>query len=792
MRAGKAAESPQSRAAFVARELENRWPGQIVGVDLDALRSLSTAQAQALISRLCSALPSSSDGHTEAHLLTDLRRVILACDTLPDRADLDALAQRYGAWVVQGFPNQEPAVNALDALNDAFVPPIVPAPPPPPAAPTPPPPPPPPSVRPRTSGFPDIGLSKGGGRGGLGDLLARVRSKMRVNRDNPRGRLDVDAPREAPPPPPPMPGAASPPPPTKARPPDQNILLGDEALEPGAAPTAEEEPPQQHQRATPPPAERQWRADVTGRAQSEAYEVGQEYHLDLGITADVQGAAAVTDFEAERTLLASDPEAESFELTVQVDTEDFDIRGEVSQPLTLPREGPAIPAGFDVVPLHTGDCTLTGTVHLEGNFVTQLELTMPVGDSARTDVTMTSVGRPAESATTLEPRDIMLILEPAAEGGFVCTPVGGISSRVRLPITRDELALATDAVQQAMLEVVLSVDAQGRKPFASGIDIPEDMEQRALQSMARAGGRLFQQLFNHPGAGADVARVGEWLRQQASASGVRLTVQVVAHDVPIPWALLYLGPVAAGAELSWDHFLGARHVVEQIPFQMSLSVPDQRILSTPSLSVGVNANRDIDTQFGVTLVVDHLQHWTDLRNQRHTMNLMPRSTRASVVAALADPATADQIQYFYCHATSKGKDGNPDGATLQMGLTDILTLADLNLDAPQAIQLDTHPLVFINACESGDLSPLFYAGFVPYFMAKGARGVIGTECRTPALFAVRFAEAFFDRLLDGRSVGDSVHEARREFLEQHRNPLGLLYAVHCDADTRVDPALTRP
>ena len=77
-------------------------------------------------------------------------------------------------------------------------------------------------------------------------------------------------------------------------------------------------------------------------------------------------------------------------------------------------------------------------------------------------------------------------------------------------------------------------------------------------------------------------------------------------------------------------------------------------------------------------------------------------------------------------------------------------------------------------------------------MAKGARGVIGTECRTPALFAVRFAEAFFDRLLDGQSVGDSVHESRRAFLEQHRNPLGLLYAVHCDADTRVDPALARP
>lgn len=28
-----------------------------------------------------------------------------------------------------------------------------------------------------------------------------------------------------------------------------------------------------------------------------------------------------------------------------------------------------------------------------------------------------------------------------------------------------------------------------------------------------------------------------------------------------------------------------------------------------------------------------------------------------------------------------------------------------------------------------------------------------------------------------------------EFLDQHGNPLGLLYAVHCDGDTRIEPAL---
>ena len=51
-------------------------------------------------------------------------------------------------------------------------------------------------------------------------------------------------------------------------------------------------------------------------------------------------------------------------------------------------------------------------------------------------------------------------------------------------------------------------------------------------------------------------------------------------------------------------------------------------------------------------------------------------------------------------------------------------LGDLYLDAPTTTMMGGQPLVFINACESAALSGAFYDGFVPYFMAKGARGVV--------------------------------------------------------------------
>jgi len=46
-----------------------------------------------------------------------------------------------------------------------------------------------------------------------------------------------------------------------------------------------------------------------------------------------------------------------------------------------------------------------------------------------------------------------------------------------------------------------------------------------------------------------------------------------------------------------------------------------------------------------------------------------------------------------------------------------------------------------------------------------------------------------ERFLDGEPLGDAFLGLRQEFLHEHGNPLGLLYAVHCDGDTQIVPAL---
>ena len=274
--------------------------------------------------------------------------------------------------------------------------------------------------------------------------------------------------------------------------------------------------------------------------------------------------------------------------------------------------------------------------------------------------------------------------------------------------------------------------------------------------------------------------------------GLRLTVQIVADQAPLPWAMLYLGDASEGAELDWNNFLGMRHIVEQLPLQTSLDTSDNEIPSKPSLAVSVNVNTSIDASMGITLVAEHQKYWTDTAIARAGLTLVSRSTKSEVVRALADGAPAIRS----CTSTAMRRQAgrttsDPDTAAIIMGKNDAATVADLNIDAPTTVQLAGNPLVFINACESAELSPLFYNGFVPYFMAKGARGVIGTECKTPVLFAIEWANAFFDKFLDGATVGETVLELRQDFLRKHGNPLGLIYAIHCDADTRIAPALAR-
>lgn len=476
-------------------------------------------------------------------------------------------------------------------------------------------------------------------------------------------------------------------------------------------------------------------------------------------------------------------------LTVQLDTDDFEVT-EHSRPLRLPRSGRSRgKARFDITPRHEGRCFLTATVHHEGNFVQKLDIGLSVG-AVPMAATITAMGRPPSAAANLLARDLTLVIDPAPGAGYNCTVIRATGfGRIHFPITANGLADAVNAARQGLLSVIGMVDDAGEFVFQNALHIPQRQRESALRVLARAGATLFRKLFGPSDSDADLRDLGDYLRDAARRADTRLRLQVVAKEFPVPWGLLYLGDVSKQDTLSWDDFLGLSNYVELLPLQSMGTEPSREIVSDqPSLAVVTAMNGAIDKTMRIDAVARQEQFWADASIGRRLRR--SRSDKCAEVVRALEGAEPVHILYFYCHATAPraGVPGGLDAASL--GLVDAsITLGDLYLDAPIDVSLAGSPLVFINACESVDMSPLFYEGFVPYFLGKGARGVIGTECKTPAIFAAAWAKRFFERFFAGEDLGAAVLTARREFLRDHGNPLGLVYGVHCDGDTFINPAV---
>ena len=542
----------------------------------------------------------------------------------------------------------------------------------------------------------------------------------------------------------------------------------------------------------PPPApsmDQRWvNVEIEGQTPDQPLVTNRWYTLAFDVDVERRATAvAGTIFQGEKAFAEGEAE---ITLTVQLDTPDFET-SDRERPVRLTRTGKSLTkARFDIRPLHDGASMLKATIHKQGNFIQQIDLTFDVGAVRAAPVQTLSRGRSVAAADMVKPRDIGLSISPAV-GGYDCIVWGAVMTRAKLPLQPAYLASAIDAARDEVMKVVMYKDANGDYAFQKAIEIPAADSDAALKILARAGAQLFHKLFFGPAAGDDSKRVGKYLRDMASRREVRLQLQVVSESTPVPWGLLYVGDASEGAALDWDNFIGMRHVIEQIPLQTSMSVSDSSIRSdNPKLSVSVNVNTTIDTQMHAHFVSQQQSYWTERAQSGLNLRLVNRSRSSEFKRALASAATDDQILYLYCHAEAAGLNdpGGPDASSLVLSDARV-TLGDLNLDAPTDTQLRGNPLVFINACESAQMSPAFYDGFVPYFMAKGARGVVGTECQTPALFAAEWAKRFFERFLAGEVLGEVFLGLRQEFLKQHGNPLGLMYAVHCDGDTQIQPAL---
>ncbi|MFH1116551.1 MAG: response regulator [Pseudomonadota bacterium] len=365
--------------------------------------------------------------------------------------------------------------------------------------------------------------------------------------------------------------------------------------------------------------------------------------------------------------------------------------------------------------------------------------------------------------------------------------------KAQLTLTSEELRDVIDQLRQTMREIVyFKAGTPPTRVYMSDIEISENMKQRTFEILAKAGSNLYQVLFYGNRRDNQSIAMGDRLREWSEKSNLEITIY--SDDFFIPWSLLYVGDADnCDANADWDKFFGFKHIVAQIPLQQVNVVQDPTILGEKGLSIGINVHGNIDTEVGHPLVGNQLEYWDFIKSKNGTrVSIAVGSTRDDALERIQELESPHHLLYFFCHAKPESSDRPPktyENMYLEFGKDEKLTVKELEKCLSKFGPLRANPLIFINACRSAQMTPLFYKGWMPSFTANGARGLIGTECNMPALFASVWARRFFDDFLCGDPVGKILLRQRRYFYLRHGNILGLLYALYCHSGTRLFPAL---
>jgi CHAT domain-containing protein len=92
------------------------------------------------------------------------------------------------------------------------------------------------------------------------------------------------------------------------------------------------------------------------------------------------------------------------------------------------------------------------------------------------------------------------------------------------------------------------------------------------------------------------------------------------------------------------------------------------------------------------------------------------------------------------------------------------------------------PLVFMNACRSANQAPIYseISGWAQSFLGAGAGAFVGSLWLVRDSSAKAFAEAFYEVLVKGGTLGSSMKAARNETKSDQGDPTWLAYTAYGD------------
>ena len=385
-----------------------------------------------------------------------------------------------------------------------------------------------------------------------------------------------------------------------------------------------------------------------------------------------------------------------------------------------------------------------------------------VGGNLVVDLDLAQVGR-----SRPEPRDATVSVSKDGGNWRIHWDIDGYQSRSRL--TKVDTAALKDFLdelkQPKEIATALVWTTLNEKLEVAANAASADAVRECMQKTMTTGWQLYDYLRNDP----IVNEALQLIEKLPPGSKIAFLMEEMAF----PWELIY--PAWHDGErgdYKPDLFWGRRFQIESLLFPDSEAdkLPEER-QQAGALFVSMGMNEGIDQE-------ENAYPFLPVKFQKEycTATLRDRGkylqNYQEIRAVFEDPYPASLI-YFFCHGSEKElKFGDDANATL----------------GPNSVKVDGArypgwPIIFLNACSAGDVSPLSFVSFRTKFRKKGAAGLVAPSFAIPTLFAAAFAKNVLDQYAVRLPIGQIMLDLRRELLKKD-NPLGLWYSLQCPLDVR--------
>ncbi|MEM8719034.1 MAG: CHAT domain-containing protein [Cyanobacteria bacterium P01_G01_bin.39] len=336
-----------------------------------------------------------------------------------------------------------------------------------------------------------------------------------------------------------------------------------------------------------------------------------------------------------------------------------------------------------------------------------------------------------------------------------------IPIRSSINMTSQDLAELNEQLQQAIDEIARNNQQEA----------PTEKE---LVNLSKVGHRAFVRVFSDSDARTAI--------KEFISSNPEVSIQVVSEDFFLPWELIY--PTSLYKPFSCDHFWGMNYLISRTIIQDARSgafvSPEISFNTCPKLGMllysGLPSVDKKEVPFFKQLDANGQLKLIQLRS----LDPDPDKMETEFQEFGNFWRESFDLAHFACHAAYDSS--SPNSSSILLSEEFQIPLSDMDT---YEIKIDGHPLIIMNACETGNCNPLYTSNFATAFLKYGARGVVATECNVPDDFAADFAKKLYNHLLAGEPLGKSLLAARRYFWQNHKNPSGLLYSMYAPPSIRL-------